>query len=452
MFGTKFRPLDFESVLGLDNVKDILRAYVRTQEFDPAYLFIGEYSSGKTTLGRIFSRAILCENRKEDMSPCNQCFSCREFLSERNSAYIEIDAANNGTKERIQELLDRLAYESIASKRIVLFDESHEISKAGKDALLKQLERQDDNVIFIFCTTDPNKMNPALRSRCVEFHLPLPTEDFVQTKLEQICRDQSMAYTQDALHTLVRSANRHYRDAEISLGVASKLGDISVENVEKVIAQHDKELAYLLSTLPYDLEKAMKAADYLVGRMGIRDIYHGILRLLVDSIKGSMGFGFGSEEYAEIIGILSKQYGRSAFEVLDYLLSRQRLTDITVFHSDLLVIHYKFLQDHFNPKDPVQKAKEETPSKKATGKSPVAKGLQYINSRPPWERESLVREYKAKKLQEAQDSRVDERVSSKWGVDEDTPSTSGKQAVLKGKLSKESFGEALKESLDEGKI
>ncbi len=345
-----------------------------------------------------------------------------------------------------------MTYESTASKRIVLLDECHEISKAGKDALLLQLERQDENVIFIFCTTDLNKMPPALKSRCVEFHLPLPTEDFVQAKLERICKEQDLEYSQDALHTLVRSANRHYRDAEISLGVASKLGDISVENVEKVVTQHDKELAYLLSTLPYDLSKAMKAADYLVGRMNIRDIYHGLLRLLVDAVKGGMGFGFGSEEYAEIVGILSKQYGRQAFEVLDYLLSRQRLGDLTTFHSDLLVIHYKFLQDHFSPKGPVQKPQEEKPAAKKPEKTALAKGLQYINSRPPWERESLVREFKAKKLQETQDDRTNERVSSEWGVEEAATQASGKQAVLKGALSKESFGEALKESLDEGKI
>lgn len=451
MFGTKFRPLDFESVYGLDNIKEILRAYVRTGEYDPAYLFEGEFSSGKTTLARIFARSILCENRKESMSPCNECFSCREFLLERNPAYTEIDAANGGSKERIQELLESLTYESVASKRIIFLDEAQEISKAGNDSLLQRLERQDENVIFIFGTTESNKMRPALKSRCVQFRLPLPTEDLIQEKLESICKSQKISYTQDALHILVRSADRHYRIAEINLGVTSKLGDVSTENVEKVVTYHDKELAYLLSTLPYDLSKAMKAADYLTGCMNIKDIYHGILRLLVDSIKMSQGFSFGSEEYSQIIGILAKQYGRSAFEVVDYLVSRQRLTDLSVFHSDLLVLHYKFLEDHFAPKDPAKK-KSEIGQKKEQDKSALAKDLQYINSRPPWERENLVRELKAKKLREKQDDRIEERVSSEWGFDESTTSASDKKAVLKGVVSKQNFGEALKESLDEGKI
>lgn len=451
MFGTKFRPLDFKSVYGLENIKEILCAYVRTGEYDSAYLFEGEYSSGKTTLARLFARSILCQNRREDMSPCNECFSCKEFLQERNPAYIEIDAANSGTKERIQEMLESLSYESVASKRIIFLDEAHEISKAGKDSLLLRLERQDENVIFIFGTTELNKMSPALKSRCVEFHLPLPTEELIQSKLEEICEIQKIPYTQDGLHILVRSANRHYRDAEINLGVVSKLGDVSVENVEKVVTYYDKELAYLLSTLPYDLPKVMKAADYLAGRMNIRDIYHGILRLLVDSIKLSQGLSFGSEEYNQIVGILAKQYGRSAFEVIDYLMARQRLVDLTVFHSDLLVLHYKFLEDHFAPKSSVAK-KEDVSQEKKTDKSDLAKNLQYINSRPPWERESLVRELKAKKLREEKDDRTEERVSSEWGFDESADSAPDKKAVLKGVFSKQKFGEALKESLDEGKI
>lgn len=452
MFGTKFRPLTFSNVLGLDSLKDILRAYVRTGDYDPAYLFEGEYSCGKTTLGRIFARAILCENRKEDMSPCNECFSCREFLSERSLSYLEIDAANKGTKESVQDLLEKLKYETISSKVIVLIDEAHEVSKAGKDALLLELEKENKNVIFIFCTTESNKMPPALKSRCVQFHLSLPTEDLILTKLKNICDKQDLKYSEDALYSIVKASNRHYRDAEISLGVISKLGDISVENTEKVVKSYDKELLYLLSTLPYDLSKALKAADYISGCMNIKDVYQRILHLLVDVIRLRNGFSFGSEEYIKMISILGKQYGNSVFPILDYLLSRQRLTDYTVFHSDLLVIHYKFLQEQFVPKETLSNSQTKISDDSNIDKSELAKDLQYVNSRPPWEREALVREMKAKKLKEVQDDRVDENVSSVWGMDEQKNVASDKMAVLKGEISKKNFGEALKESLNEGKI
>lgn len=451
-FGTRFRPKDFDSVLGLENIKEILKLILNKDEYDPAYLFEGEFSSGKTTLGRIFARSILCENRKKDMSPCNECFSCREFLSDRNSNYIEIDAANNGTKEKIQELIDRLTYESITSKLIILLDESHEISKAGNDALLLQLEKQNENVIIIFCTTNANKMSPPLKSRCVKFHLNLPTEELVHKKLTQICEEQEIPYDNDAIYTIVKSSNRHYRDAEITLGVVSKLGDISKDNAEKIVTSFDKEIAYLLGVLPYDLEKTMKAADYLCGCMNIKDIYYSIIKILTDSIKYKNGIIYISKEYTEILQIISKQYDKIAYEVIDYLTSRNRLDDMTFFHSDLLIIHYKFLQDHFSPKVVSSVFKKTDSENNTVEKSEISKGLQYINSRPPWERETLVREYKAKRLQEQQDDRVDERVSSEWGFEDTNATNHDKKDVLKGVVSERNFGEALKESLNEGKI
>jgi DNA polymerase III subunit gamma/tau len=453
MFGTKYRPLDFESVLGLDNIKDILKAIIKSGVYDPAYLFIGDYSSGKTTLGRLLARSILCNNKKEDMSPCNECPSCRDFLSERNPAYIEIDAANNGSKEKIQELLEKLKYESVSEKIIILLDECHEISKAGMNALLLELERDNKNVIFIFCTTSIDKMPPALRSRCVEFQLPQPIEAYVLKKLEKICELNKIKYTQDALFTIVQASGRHYRDAEIKLELTSRLGEISEENVGKVVTLYIKEIAYLLVALPYDLTKAFKAAEYLVSRVNIKEIYENILMMINDTIKYSQGFVFESASYVEILKMLTKQYGTSAFEVLDYLLSKQRLNDITLFHSDLLILHYKFSQNHFEPKEMVATKQSSSPSeiKDALNKSGRSIGLDFINKQPPWEREELIRQIKQKKSKEGQDNRVEEKVSEGWGP-QIKETTAEKKAILRGKITKEAFKEAVKGSQDGFKV
>jgi DNA polymerase-3 subunit gamma/tau len=429
MFGTEYRPLNFDDVLGLDNIKDILRAILKSKDYDPAYLFVGEYSSGKTTLGRMLARSILCSNRKEDMSPCNECPSCKDFLEERSLAYIEVDAANNSTKEKIQEILEALIYETVAEKRIILLDECHEISKAGKDALLIQLEKKNKNVVFIFCTTAVDKMPPELRSRCVEFQLPLPTEANIQKKLEHICKVNNFNYTPDALSTIIQATGRHYRDAEIRLGTISKLGDINEENVGKVVTLYNKELAYLLSTLTYDLTKAFKAVEWLTGRVNIKNIYESILRMLNDSIKYTQGFTFESTSYNEILKILSKQYGTSAFEVVDYLLTKNRLNDLTMFQSDLLIIHYKFLQGHFEPKEPTPR-KPAPESTTKVEKSPQVFDFDFINKQPPWEKEELIRQVKHKKLQEHEESKVPENVSKEWGP-QIIKTTAAKKAVLR---------------------
>lgn len=453
MFGTKFRPLNFNSVYGLDNVKALLRAIIKQEDYEYAYLFEGQFSTGKTTLGRIFARAILCENRNDDMSPCNECFSCREFLFERNPAYIEIDAANKGSKESIQDLLEKIKYETISSKTIILIDEAHEISNAGKDALLLQLEKENKNVIIIFCTTENDKMPEALKSRCAQFHLSLPPENLVFEKLKKICEIENISYDSNALDILVRASDRHYRDAEINLGMISKLGAVSEENVRKFISFYDREIVYLLSTLSYDISKSLKAADYLLSRMSVDKLYKFILGVLSDTMRKQMGFDFKNEEYSRMLSTLYQQYNNSIFEILDYLLTRQRLTDITVFYSDLLVIHYKFMKDQFSPKQistPV--SKEKISNKKEQSESDLDKNLKYINSRPPWEREDIVRRFKAEKLKKEGDERTTERVSEVWDSDESSDNASDIRAVFKNEISEKDFGAALRGSLDEGKI
>jgi len=301
MFGVEFRPLDFESVYGLDTVKDVLRGALKSQDYDPGYLLAGSYSSGKTTIGRIFARAVLCPNKSSDMSPCNQCLSCKSFIEERNPGYLEIDAANNGTKDRIQSIKETLQYESISGYKIILFDEAHRISKEGKDALLTQLERIRNNVILLFCTTEIEKMPPEIASRCLEFHFPDPTEKEIVRKLKNICEVKDLSYKDQALRMIVRSGGRHFRDAENRLRQVSLLGDITEENVKKVATTYDKEIAALLLYLSTEISKSLKVADYLVTKMDVRRLYHNILAMLNDAVKSMNGVIFLDEHYHSLL-------------------------------------------------------------------------------------------------------------------------------------------------------
>ena len=427
--GTKYRPITFDDVLGLDNIKDILKATLIKGQYEPAYLFIGEYSSGKTTLGRIFARSILCSNRKEDGSPCNECQSCKDFLAERSSSYTEVDAATNSTKEKIQELLEALTYETVTEKRVILLDECHGISTAGKDALLLQLEKSNNNVVFIFCTTAADKVPPQLKSRCCEFQIPLPTEANIQKKLEYICKLNSYNYTPDALYSIIQATGRHYRDAEIKLGLAALLGDINDENVSKVVTTCTKEIAFLLSTLPYDLTKVFKAVEYLTSRMNIKDIYEGILRMLNDTLKYTKGIIPESPTYAEALKVLATQYGQTLYEVIDYILAKNRLTDLTVFQADLLVLHYKMSKNDFVPKTTISPTKkEEKPVQKSTTKEITT--LEEIYNLPPWEKEEKIRELKNNKLKENKETEIVENVTKKWGP-EYTQSPAANRALLR---------------------
>ena len=428
----QFRPLDFNSVLGVSVVKKILQGYLSKNEYDTAYLFVGSYSSGKTTLGRIFARSILCENRTADMSPCNSCPSCKSFLEDRHPGYLEIDAATNSGKDRIQEIKDSLKYESIAHKKIILFDEAHGISKDGKDALLKQLETEDPNIVFIFCTTEIEKMPETIKSRCIEFHLPEPSEYLVIEKLKSICEYKKITYDPEALDIIVRSSGRHYRDAENKLRQVSILGDVSVENVQQVVTLYDQEIVEMLMALPKDLSKAMLIAEQLTTKMDVRSVYHSILRILNDAIKLSVGVPVGSEAYGSLLKLLKAQYASLLFEMLDFMLAKNRLSDLVFFQSDLLILHHKFAKGGldfkgFVPPDDEQVSKKETESREVLD----TKNL------PPWKKDEALRQYKLEKLQKGEvTSKVSERVSHKWGPEtvDKTPAQ-----IKKPKLSPKEF-------------
>jgi DNA polymerase III subunit gamma/tau len=412
MFGKEFRPLNFSSVLGLEAIKKILQGYLRSDCFDTAYLFVGSYSSGKTTLGRIFARSILCENRSEDLSPCNVCPSCISFLQERHPGYLEIDAATNSGKDRIQEIKESLRFETVARKKIILFDEAHAISKDGKDALLKQLEADDPNVIFLFCTTELEKMPDTIRSRCIEFHLPEPSEDLIIQKLQNICSIKSIKSEQDALAMIVRSSGRHYRDAENKLRQVSILGEVTVDTVQQVVSLYDQEIAEMLLALPKDLSLAMQICEQVTSKMDIRGIYHSILRILNDSIKVGLGISYESSLYTALTKQMHTQYGKLLFEMLDYILSKNKLSDFIFFQSDLLILHHKFAKGGLNFKGFTPQQEDEDPVPK---KEKQPRELLDNKSLSAWQKDEAMRKLKAKMVQGEASEKVPERVTDKWG-------------------------------------
>lgn len=449
MFGIEFRPLTFDSVYGLPVTKRILTGNLRTNTFDPGYLFVGPYSSGKTTISRLFARSVLCENRLPDMSPCNECTSCKNFLANKHPGYLEIDAANNGTKDRIQEIKEILRYESITGKKIILFDEAQNITKEGKDALLLELELGDPNVILIFCTTEVDKMPKALSSRCCDFRLSEPSENDIIQKLEDICKVKGLKYDRDALHIIVRAVGRHYRDAENKIRQVSMLGDINIENVESVVSLYDNEIAAMLIALPKDLSTAIRIADCLTSLMDIRQIYESVLRLVNDSIKSMNGVTYESSDYNNIVGSLRSSFGNVLFEILDYVLNKNRLNDMTVFQSDILILHYKFLKGGFKFKAFDVPDSQGVQAEKRVSTQDEGRDILEDKTLEPWEQEVKLRDLKTRRLQTVKSEKVTEAVSKKWG-----PETKSKvpEQPKKSEISKEQFTQIVGGTIEPDRI
>lgn len=427
MFGVEYRPVDFGSIIGLEIPKEVFQAILKHKVYDPAYMLVGPFSSGKTTLGRTFARAALCTSPQPDLSPCNKCPSCLSFLRNAHPGYLEVDAANYGTKEKITEIKESIQYESLTSLKFILLDEAHNISEEGMNALLGQLEQINNNVIFLLCTTDYDKMPPPLRSRCIQIHLPEPYESDVFVKLERICKERSLEYEPEALRVIVQGVGRHYRDAENYLRQVSLLGPVTVEAVKKVVCLYDSEIVEMFLKLPGDLSAAVAISEYLIARMGTKRIYQSILRILNDSIKCMVDVPFESPVYVGLLKKMAGQYGQTLYGILDYVLSKNRFGETVFFQSDILIMHYKFKKGGIEVK-----AFEAPETKSASGKreSSIA---EVINSKTlePWEKDSKLRQYKAGKASERGDGRVVEKVSKVWGpeIKENVPKEFEKSRV-----------------------
>lgn len=395
MFGLEYRPKTFKEVIGLDLIKKILISNIKTGRYARGYIFEGSYSSGKTTISRIFARGILCENPLEDYSPCNVCNSCKSFLSNSHPCYIEIDAANNGTKDKIQEIKEFFRFDTIIGrgKRVILFDEAHNISKEGKDALLIELEKERSNVILLFCTTESHKMPETIKSRCYVFRLPEPTEKDILNKLKFICESKKIEYDEDALYKMIICSGRHYRDAENKLSMLVSLYDkVSTKNVEEVFSVYDSDIVNLLLFLSNNLTAIIDNSLSLLSKMNAKDVYESILRILNDAIKMSNGVTFVSPTYSEMLKKLVDFYGDILYSLLDYFLSK-KIIDSVFLQSYLFILYFKFMKGDFKKEQKKINAEQEKDTLNVTNskKDDFVSVLEKLN---PWERDAIIREIK----------------------------------------------------------
>ena len=168
-FYRKYRPNNFNTVIGQKFIIDSLKNQVKNQNFYHAYIFSGTRGSGKTTLARIMSKAINCLN-PEDGECCNQCQNCLNIINSNPLDILEIDAASNSGVEEIRKLIETINYlPSSLKKKVYIIDEAHMLSNSAWNALLKTIEDPPNYITFIFATTEVNKIPMTIMSRCQRF-------------------------------------------------------------------------------------------------------------------------------------------------------------------------------------------------------------------------------------------------------------------------------------------
>lgn len=241
----KWRPSTFEDVKGQDHIVQTLQNQISSGRIGHAYLFCGTRGTGKTSIAKIFARAVNCEH-PIDGSPCNECDSCRNIQSGSSMNVVEIDAASNNGVENIREIREQVQYPPTEGRyRVYIIDEVHMLSTGAFNALLKTLEEPPSYVIFILATTEVHKIPITVLSRCQRYDFRRITIDTLTAHLKKLTAAEEIEAEDKALTYLAKAADGSARDALSLLDqcVAFHYGTLlTYDNVLEVLGAVDSSV------------------------------------------------------------------------------------------------------------------------------------------------------------------------------------------------------------------
>jgi len=239
----EYRPKTFDEVIGQKHVVEALRNSVKYKRIAHAYLFAGTRGTGKTSVARIFARAVNCLDINNG-NPCNECHICKGILTEKLLDVIEIDAASNNSVDNIREIREEVVYLPVEARcKVYIIDEVHMLSPGAFNALLKTLEEPPPHVIFILATTEPNKLPATILSRCQRYDFKRISIDDIYIKLSMICADSGTEAEEKALRLIARVADGAMRDAQSILDkcISGSRGKLRFSDVHEIVGISDTE-------------------------------------------------------------------------------------------------------------------------------------------------------------------------------------------------------------------
>ena len=268
----KYRPKNFENIVGQDHVVRALSHALESQRLHHAYLFTGTRGIGKTTLSRILAKSLNCE-KGITATPCGVCEACKAIDSDRFVDYIEMDAASNRGIADMLQLLEQAVYAPTSARfKVYMIDEVHMLTSQAFNAMLKTLEEPPEYVKFILATTDPQKIPVTVLSRCLQFNLKQMPVSHIIDHLSRILELENIPFEKTALRLLAQGAQGSMRDA-LSLtdqAIAFTAGHVTDEAVQDMLGALDQ--TYLIRLLDHLANKDGAALLNVADEMAFRSL------------------------------------------------------------------------------------------------------------------------------------------------------------------------------------
>ena len=284
----KYRSKNFDELVGQEAIKQTLENSLKIQKISHAYLFSGPRGTGKTSVARLFAKALNCEKGNGEI--CNECSNCRAINEGSHPDVIEIDAASNSGVDEVRELIEKVKYAPIQGKyKVYIIDEVHMMTNSAFNALLKTLEEPPSYVVFILCTTEPYKLLPTILSRCQRYEFKKITDVELRKLITHVLKEEGVSATNDAINLIVELANGGARD---SLSLLDQVISYAGSNIEEedvikmfgLVSSQDK-IRLLENIKDGNTLKVLKTYDeFIIRNIDLSRLVNELLTLLKDSL------------------------------------------------------------------------------------------------------------------------------------------------------------------------
>ena len=306
----KYRPTNFNEVVGQEHIVQAISNGISQDRIHQAYIFAGTRGVGKTTLARILAKCLNCQSKEKPTStPCDNCVNCEEIRIGRHLDFLEIDAASKTGVDDMRDLLETVQYKPSQGRyKIYLIDEVHMLSTSSFNALLKTLEEPPAHIVFIFATTNPDKIPKTVQSRCLQLNLKTVGGPVLSRHLKKIIDLESIPYDEESIELICNSAKGSVRDALTLLdqAIAHGNGELKSVDVKKLLGTIDNSLLISLinSVIDGDGEEAF---NHLYKIEELSPEYETILKSIISILhKTSLEQVLRNSNDSEIKGLANK--------------------------------------------------------------------------------------------------------------------------------------------------